>query len=88
MDKTSLTLALLSFAGVVLIIQPSFLFGKNSAQIDYFAGLVLLMLMAAFGNAMNKLYTHMLAKKVSPAVNVQYSHIGFLMLGGLLCNFE
>jgi hypothetical protein len=46
------------------------------------------MLFAAFGNAMNKLYTHTLAKRVSPTVNVQYSHIGFLVIGGLLCNFK
>lgn len=46
------------------------------------------MLLAAFGTAMNKMYIYLLSKNVSPVVNMQYSHLGFLIMGAILCNFK
>ena len=81
---------MLSFVGVVLIIRPSFLFGQSdgSQSFSNYDLFILLMLVAAFGSAMNKLYIHLLSKRVEATVNIQYSHIGFLFMSGMLINFD
>ena len=44
------------------------------------------MICAAFGNAINLHMIHSLAKKVDQMMNVHYSHVGTIMVIGIVCN--
>ena len=44
------------------------------------------MILAAFGNAINLHMIHGLAKKVDQMMNVHYSHVGILIISGVMCN--
>lgn len=45
------------------------------------------MLFSAFGYALNMLLIHILAKAVTPSLNIHQSNIGFLLMSSLLCSF-
>jgi drug/metabolite transporter (DMT)-like permease len=84
----NLVITLLSFAGVVLIVEPEFIFGANAATpVANLHFYVMLMIISAFSNALNMHFIHSLAKHIQPQVNMHYSHIGFLITSSLLCNF-
>lgn len=44
------------------------------------------MICSAFGNAINLHMIHSLAKKVDQMMNVHYSHVGIIMVIGIVCN--
>ena len=46
------------------------------------------MIFAAVANAFNLHYIHGLAGEVNTFVNMHYSHLGFMITSGLLCNFS
>ena len=52
---------------------------------EYYIGLVLV---AAFMFALNMHYIHSLAKVIHPYVNAHYSHFGFLLINGVMCNLS
>lgn len=80
---------MVSFVGVVLMIEPEFIFGATTAKkIDNYYLYIGLIFLSAFGNALNMHFIHGLAKKVEPLVNIYYSHLGFIALSSVLCNFD
>jgi drug/metabolite transporter (DMT)-like permease len=81
-------LTLVSFTGVVLIVQPDFIFGKKEAEAAPEFIYILLMMVVAFGHAMNMHYVHGLSKFVSPFVNINFSHCGNLVVSTLMCNIN
>jgi drug/metabolite transporter (DMT)-like permease len=63
LDFVSLTLAVLSFIGVMLIIQPEFIFGSNQQQpVENLSFYVTLMILAAIFTALNVHFVHGLGK--------------------------
>jgi hypothetical protein len=44
------------------------------------------MIFAAFGNALNLHLIHGLAKKVDQMMNVHTTHLGLIIVSGLMCN--
>ena len=82
-------LVILSFTGVVFIVQPEFIFGsQDTPRIDGFYFYIFLMLVSASSNALNLHFVHGLSKSMHPFVNMYYSHVGFLILNSLLCNLK
>lgn len=57
------------FIGVMLIIQPSFLFGHMNEDVSIFW---LMPLIAAFMNSLSSIYLHNLKGKVNSKVPLQY----------------
>ena len=70
------------------MIQPEFIFGTSPlVKIENFYFYIILVIISAFGNALNMHFIHGLAKKIEPLVNIYYSHLGFIVLSSMLCNF-
>lgn len=89
MHMGNFLLTLLSFSGVILMVQPEFIFGESSApKIEGYYFYVGLMLMSALGNALNMHFIHGLAKKIEPLVNILYSHIGFITISSVLASMH
>ena len=76
---------MISFSGVVLMMQPEFIFGGSAVKRaeDYYV-YVGIMMLAALGNAFNMHFIHGLAKKIEPLVNIFYSHLGCAAMSSLL----
>ena len=89
MSKVRLSLAVVSFIGVLLILQPEFLFTNNGVdKIDGFVMLSCMVVMAALCFSMTMLYIHDLSKKVSTIQNLHYSYMGHMTLSAVLSNFN
>lgn len=85
-----LALALLSFMGIILIVQPEFLFGLKEGGNFYVEGFewyIGLMLMGAFSNAFNMLLIHIIGKELQPIVTLHQSNLGYLFASSILCSF-
>jgi drug/metabolite transporter (DMT)-like permease len=81
-------MALFSFSGVLLIIQPRFLFGEHtdaSLDIDNFTLYVGLVVLAALAYSFNMLFVHFIGKAIPPDVFVLQSNVGMILVTGLLC---
>ena len=88
LNKISLSFTIVSFIGVVLIMQPEFLFQEGIAnQIPHYEFFSVMVLYAAFCFAMTMLYIHDIGKKVSTIVNLHYSYMGHMILTCFLANF-
>lgn len=48
----------------------------------------MLMILTAFTSALNYHYIHGLSKTINPIVNMLYSHFGYVITCGILCNFN
>ena len=89
MNRNNFLIAMVSFIGVILMVQPEFLFGVISThKIDNYYFYIFLVILSAFGNALNMHFIHGLAKKIEPLVNIYYSHLGFIALSSMLCVFD
>ncbi len=65
MSKNNFLLAIVSFVGVILMIQPEFIFGATSSKkIENYYFYIFLVILSAFGNALNMHFIHGLAKKI------------------------
>ena len=81
-------LTLVSFGGVLLVLQPEFIFGMGKMrEIEDYYFYVGLMVFAALSHAFNLHFIHGLSGRVNVFVNMHYSHMGFMVASGLLCNW-
>ena len=83
---------MVSFIGVMLIIQPEFIFGESagsSSRSEYFTVFVACMILVALGHATNMHLIFTLSKKakVHPFINLYYSHLGHVFVNGIMNNF-
>lgn len=89
MNKVQLGLAVVSFIGVLLILQPEFLFTNNGVEkIDGLVMLSCMVVLAALCFSMTMLYIHDLSKKISTIQNLHYSYMGHMTLCSILSNFD
>ena len=77
-----------SFSGVLLIIQPIFLFGDktdSSSETHDFALNAGLVILAALASSFNMLLVHFIAKAIPPDVFVLQSNVGMIFVTAVLC---
>jgi drug/metabolite transporter (DMT)-like permease len=89
LNKISLAFTVLSFIGVMLILQPEFLFAHETPRvIENFEFLSMLVIVAAFCFSMTMIYVHDMGRRISTMVNLHYSYISHMFLTGILSNFS
>jgi drug/metabolite transporter (DMT)-like permease len=81
-------LTVISFVGILLVIQPDFLFGKSNSNYEQYKYFLLFSLAAAFTNSFSMSYLHDLKGKVSGTVALHYFYIGQCLFNSFLMMFE
>lgn len=80
---------MLCFLGVLLILQPEFLFDQSrSRPVESFEFLALLVIFGAFCFSMTMIYIHDLAHKITTIVNLHYSYVSHILVCGVLSNLH
>lgn len=90
MNKLALLITVVCFAGVVLIVQPSFIFGSVAVgfSVPNFTLLSCMVIASAFLVACAFIVIHDTAKQIDSFVNLHYTYMGHILVTGLSGQFH
>ena len=84
-----LLLTAISFSGIILIMQPEFLFPKATESSEQSSQLLgLLVIVAAFCFSLNMQIVHSIGNRITMNTNLHYSYMGQVVLSSTLSQFS